>query len=63
MSYFETLSLPDLLRAMNYCQKNTEEKKDCQECSFFKRGKCPGDETRKQNVFFEDLLLEQREQM
>ena len=63
MSFFENFSLPDLLRAARYCQKNAEGKRDCTECSFFKRDKCPGDETRTQNVFFEDLLLEQQEQM
>lgn len=63
MRTFETMAIPDLLKAMRYCQKRAEEKQSCNECYYFKREYCPGEETRKQNTLLEDLMMEQREQM
>ena len=65
--YFSSLSLPDLLHITVGCQKRFEEGKPCEECSIYKKGNCDGkrvlSKEEEDKIFFEDLLLEEQEQM
>jgi len=39
---FEDLSTPDLLRVIRYCQKLFEDGITCEECLYYKNGRCDG---------------------
>lgn len=61
MGNFKTMNIPDLLRAMRYCQSKKDG--ECYQCGFYKKEVCPGEVVKNRSSFFDELVMEQREQM
>ena len=55
MTEFKDFSLPDLLRAIRYCQKNYEENDNCYNCYYYKRAICNG--KREDNKFLNAVYI------
>ena len=66
-TYFSSLSAQELMRVTRECQRRYEKGLPCAECSIYKQGNCDGkrfiSKEEEQRIFFEDLLLEEQEQM
>ena len=61
--YFSSLSIVELLHIMRGCQNRYNEKKTCDDCTYFQRGYCDGKREEDEDKFQQDLLMEQMEQM
>ena len=62
-NYFSKLSIIDLLHIMRGCRERYENGTSCDTCWYFEQGHCDGKRAEDAETFYNDLLMEQMEQM